>query len=169
MAALARDAFVALGSNIDPPQHLSRAARALRQRFGAVRFSACYRNPSFGFEGADFVNAVAGFATTLPVGELLASLRAIEVESGRGPADPKWGARAIDLDLLLYGEIVGSGPGYTLPRPDLTERVYMLGPLAEIAPQWRLPPAGPTLAELWARYPRAQHRLERVELDLNAV
>lgn len=169
MVAHAREALVALGSNIDPQQHLSRAARALRQRFTTLRFSACYRNPAFGFEGPDFINAVAAFSSSLPLEALLASLREIEQESGRGPADLKWGPRAIDLDLLLYGEMVGSGPGYTLPRPDLTRRVYMLGPLAELVPQRRLPPAGPTLAELWERYPREGHRLERVELDLNAL
>lgn len=168
MAAAAIEAFVALGSNIDPEQHLARAARALRQRFADVRFSACYRNRAFGFEGPDFINAVAAFTTALPIAELLATLRAIESASGRGAADPKWGPRAIDLDLLLYGEQVAGGPGYTVPRPDLTRRVYMLGPLAELAPQRRLPPEGPTFAELWARYPRAEHPLERVAFDLNA-
>jgi 2-amino-4-hydroxy-6-hydroxymethyldihydropteridine diphosphokinase len=163
------EVFVALGSNIDPQRHLALAARGLKARFGAVRFSSCYGNPAFGFEGADFVNAVAGFVTALPIEALLVSLREIEVEGGRGPADPKWGARAIDLDLLLYGECVGSGPGYTLPRPDLTRRIYMLGPLAQIAPERRLAPAGPTVAQLWTQYPRAGQRLERVELDLNAL
>jgi 2-amino-4-hydroxy-6-hydroxymethyldihydropteridine diphosphokinase len=169
MAAALNEAFVALGSNIDPEQHLSRAARGLKQRFPDVRFSACYRNRPFGFEGADFVNAVAAFTATGPVTELLARLRTIETESGRGAADPKWGPRAIDLDLLLYGELVGSGAGYTLPRPDLTRRVYMLGPLAELAPERRLPPDGPTFAQLWSRYPRAEHPLERLAFDLNAL
>ncbi len=169
MAAAVTEAFVALGSNIDPEQHLARATRALKQRFPDVRFSACYRNRAFGFEGPDFLNAVAAFATALPIAELLTMLRAIETESGRGAADPKWGPRAIDLDLLLYGEQVGSGPGYTLPRPDLTRRVYMLGPLAELAPERRLPPQGPTFAQLWSRYPRAEHPLERVAFDLNTL
>jgi 2-amino-4-hydroxy-6-hydroxymethyldihydropteridine diphosphokinase len=169
MAAAVIEAFVALGSNIDPEQHLARAARALKQRFAQVRFSACYRNQAFGFQGPDFLNAVAAFATVLPIAELLATLRAIEAESGRGAADPKWGPRAIDLDLLLYGQQVGAGPGYTLPRPDLTRRVYMLGPLAELAPERRLPPEGPTFAQLWSRYPRDQHPLERVAFDLNAL
>ncbi len=169
MSAAVIEAFVALGSNIRPEQHLAQAARALKQRFSDVRFSACYRNRAFGFEGADFLNAVAVFTPALAVGELLATLRVIETESGRGAADPKWGPRAIDLDLLLYGDQVGSGPGYTLPRPDLTRRVYMLGPLAELAPKRRLPPEGPTFAELWSRYPQPEHPLERVAFDLNAL
>jgi 2-amino-4-hydroxy-6-hydroxymethyldihydropteridine diphosphokinase len=169
MSAAMSQAFVALGSNIDPVRHLSQAARALRRRFPDVRFSACYRNPAFGFEGPDFVNAVAGFSSTLPVTALLARLREIETESGRHSGDPKWGSRAIDLDLLLYGERVETGPGYALPRADLTRRVYMLGPLAQLAPERRLTPSGPTVAELWASFPRDQHVLAPFELDLNAA
>ncbi|HEX4024301.1 MAG TPA: 2-amino-4-hydroxy-6-hydroxymethyldihydropteridine diphosphokinase [Steroidobacteraceae bacterium] len=161
--------FVAMGSNIDPGARLQQAARALKQRFPGPRFSACYRNSAFGFEGADFLNAVAGFDTALPIGELLTVLRGIETQCGRGRADPKWGPRAIDLDLLLYGQAVEQGSDYTVPRPDLTRRAYMLGPLAELAPQWRYPPAGPTIAELWERFPRGEHALHRDALDLNAA
>src|SRR5262249_39874587 len=94
------EAYVALGSNIEPQRHLSQAARALKRRFAPVRFSPCYRNRAYGFEGPDFINAVAVFPTDLPIESLLASLREVEAESGRKAADPKWGSRAIDLDLL---------------------------------------------------------------------
>jgi 2-amino-4-hydroxy-6-hydroxymethyldihydropteridine diphosphokinase len=163
------EAFVALGSNIEPEAHLRQAARLLRERFAGTRFSACYRNPAFGFAGADFVNAVAGFDTALPVGQLITALRATETQCGRGPADPRWGPRAIDLDLLLYGQLVGSGQGYTLPRPDLTRRAYMLGPLAQLAPQLRYPPDGPSVAELWSCFPQAPAGLSRIELDLDSA
>ncbi|MGH8141534.1 MAG: 2-amino-4-hydroxy-6-hydroxymethyldihydropteridine diphosphokinase [Steroidobacteraceae bacterium] len=161
--------FVAIGSNIDPAAHLLQAARALKQRFPDARFSGCYRNSAFGFEGDDFVNAVVGFDTELPIPQLLTVLRGIEALCGRGKADPRWGPRAIDLDLLLYDRTVENGVGYTVPRPDLTKRAYMLGPLAELAPQWLYPPAGPTIGELWARFARAEHVLHRDALDLNAL
>ncbi len=167
------EVFVAIGSNVDPEKHLRCAARALRERFHDVRFSACYRNPAFGFEGADFLNAVAGFDTTLPVEALLQELRAIETRCGRTPADPKWGPRAIDLDLLLFGQLAGQGQGYTLPRPDLSRRAYMLGPLAELAPRFYCPPAGPTVGELWEKLRAADaaaaEGLRRLGLDLNAI
>src|SRR5579862_7348859 len=115
MGGAVSEAFVALGSNIDSERHLVQAARGLKQCFPDVRFSSCYRNRAFGFEGPDFINAVASFSTSLGIAELLTQLRAVETESGRGADDPKWGPRAIDLDLLLYGDEVGSGPGYTLP------------------------------------------------------
>jgi 2-amino-4-hydroxy-6-hydroxymethyldihydropteridine diphosphokinase len=162
-------AFVAIGSNLDPAARVVQAARALRLRFPDARFSRCYRNPAFGFEGPDFYNAVVGFTTALPVEVLLPSLHEIEALCGRARADPKWEPRKMDLDLLLYGDVVGTGPGYTLPRRDLTRRVYMLGPLADLAPERLYPPSGPTIGQLWQQFPQAEHVLEPLELDLNAV
>ncbi|HEX2791776.1 MAG TPA: 2-amino-4-hydroxy-6-hydroxymethyldihydropteridine diphosphokinase [Steroidobacteraceae bacterium] len=161
--------FVAIGSNVDAPERMRQAARAIRQRFADARFSRCFRNPAFGFEGPDFYNAVAGFSTTLPIEALLPSLREIETRCGRGPADARWGPRKMDLDLLLYGDLVGSGNGYTLPRRDLLRRVYMLGPMADLAPDWRYPPSGPTIGQLWQRFPQSGHRLTPLPLDLNAA
>jgi 2-amino-4-hydroxy-6-hydroxymethyldihydropteridine diphosphokinase len=161
-------AFIALGSNVDPEAHLRQAAHLLRTRFSSTRFSACYRSAAYGFTGEDFINAAAGIASELPVEALLVELRAIERQCGRGAADERWGPRAIDLDLLLYADLVGDGEGYTLPRPHLTARAYMLGPLAEIASQQRYPPHGPTIGELWARFPEPRG-LTRIGLDLGGV
>lgn len=161
--------FVAIGSNLDPAARMPEAARALRQRFPDVRFSRCYRNPAFGFEGPDFYNAVAGFSTTLPIEALLPQLHEIEALCGRARADPKWQPRRMDLDLLLYGDMVGSGEGYVLPRRDLARRIYMLGPLAELAPAVRYPPSGPSIGQLWAQFPRTGQEMEALQLDLNAA
>ena len=161
--------FIAIGGNVDPATRLLEAARALKARFPDTRFSACYRNPAAGFEGADFLNAAAGFSTELPVPELLRVLHQIEEQCGRSRDDPKWGPRAIDLDLLLYGDLVVEAPGYTLPRPDLLRRIYMLGPLAELAPQWPHPVSGRSIAELWAAFPRAEGAMTRTGPDLNAL
>lgn len=161
--------FVAIGSNIEPEVRMAQAARALKADFPGVRFSRCYANTAFGFEGPDFVNAVAGFDTLEPIAVLLQRLQAIEALCGRSRADPKWEPRAMDLDLLLFGDTVGDGPGYTLPRPDLKKRVYMLGPLAELAPDVIYPPAGPSIGELWRSFPGDRHPMRPLALDLNAV
>ena len=162
-------AYVAIGSNLDPAARMLQAARAIRQRFADARFSRCYRNPAFGFEGPEFYNAVVGFTTPLPIEALLPALHEIEALCGRARSDPKWEPRRMDLDLLLYGDVVGTGPGYTLPRRDLTRRIYMLGPLAELAADLLYPPSGPTIGQLWKQFPRAGHVFEPLELDLNAV
>lgn len=160
--------FVAVGSNVEPAMRMRQAAAALRRQFGAVHFSTCYRNPAFGFSGDDFFNCVAELTTSDDIDSLLKQFRRIEAECGRQPTDPKWAPRAMDLDLLLYGTVVGSGPGYTLPRRDLLQRVYMLGPLAQLAPNLTLPPNGPVLKTIWAAFPQAEHTLLATDLDLNA-
>jgi 2-amino-4-hydroxy-6-hydroxymethyldihydropteridine diphosphokinase len=161
--------YIALGGNIEPAVRLTEAARALKARFPDVRFSACYRNAAVGFEGADFLNAAAEFSSELSVVEVLQALHAIEALCGRSRNDPKFGPRAMDMDLLLYGDQVGSGPGYTLPRPDLVRQAYMLGPMAELAPQVRHPLAGQSIASLWAALPKGAGVMTRTAPDLNAV
>ena len=163
------EVYVALGSNIDPNARLQSAARLLKSHFPNARFSRCYRNAAVGFEGDDFINAVVAFSTDLPVTDLLRVLHAIEEQCGRGRADSRWGPRAMDLDLLLYGDEIGEGPGYVLPRRDMLRRAYMLGPLAELAPDVSHPVARETIGALWRTFPQAEHPLTPTLPDLNAV
>jgi 2-amino-4-hydroxy-6-hydroxymethyldihydropteridine diphosphokinase len=71
----------------------------------------------------------------------------------------------MDLDVLLYGDQVSHEPGLTLPRPDLVRRAYMLGPMAELAPQLRHPTLGLTMLELWDRFDREAHPMQEIDLD----
>jgi 2-amino-4-hydroxy-6-hydroxymethyldihydropteridine diphosphokinase len=152
-------AFIAAGSNIEPEQHLAFAAQELRKLAPAARFSLWYRNRAVGFEGADFINFVAEVETPLPVQELRARLQAIEALCGRPRAAPRWAPRTMDLDILLYGDLVCDEPQFKLPRPDLLKRAYMLGPLADLAPELVHPTAKETIGELWRRFDRAAHPL----------
>jgi len=157
--------FVAAGSNIDPVAHMRLATGELERAFPDVRFSPWYQNPAAGFEGSDFINLVAGFTTELSVNELLVILRRIETLCGRPRGAPRWAPRSMDIDVLLYGDLVCKRADLTLPRPDLLLRAYMLGPLADIAPDLKHPSAGVTIAELWRRFDRASHPLVRVVHD----
>ena len=161
--------YVAIGGNIEPERCFVFAARALRRRFPGSVFSTCYRNPAFGFKGADFLNAVAGFDSDASADQILVELHAIEIQCGRRRDDPKWAARAMDIDLLLYGGTVAETANYRLPRPDLLHRSYMLAPLAQIAPELRHPLTGRTMAEHWQELAREPHRLEPLSLDLNVL
>jgi 2-amino-4-hydroxy-6-hydroxymethyldihydropteridine diphosphokinase len=151
--------YVAAGSNIDPQTHLARAQTQLARKFGALNVSPWYRNAAVGFAGEDFVNFVFGFDTTLSVHDTQAQLREVEALCGRPPNAPKWAARAMDLDILLYGDLVVDEPQLKLPRPDLLVRPYMLGPLADIAPQLRHPTAGRSIAQLWEEFDAAVHEM----------
>jgi len=154
--------YVAAGSNITPERNLERAVAELAREFPGARFSPWYRNRAVGFAGEDFINLVAGFDTVLPVPEVLARLRAIETLCGRPPDSPRWAPRSMDLDVLLYGDLVCEEPGLKLPRPDLLKRAYMLGPLAQLAPAVVHPTAQATIGELWRRFDQSAHPLERV-------
>ena len=154
--------YVAAGSNVAPERNLTRAIGELARVFPGVRFSSWYRNRAVGFEGDDFINLVAGFDTAAPVGTVLETLHDIETLCGRPRAAPRWAPRSMDLDVLLYGDLVCAQPGLTLPRPDLAVRAYMLGPLAELAPEVLHPTLKVTIGELWQRFDRSAHPLERV-------
>jgi len=154
--------FVAVGSNVDPERNVARAAAELARVFPGARFSSWYRNRAVGFEGDDFVNGVVGFLTGLPLPELIKQLQAIEAACGRPREAPRWAPRSMDLDVLLYDDLVIDEPKLKLPRPDLLRRAYMLGPLAELSPEVVHPTAHLTIGELWQRFDRAAHAMEKV-------
>ncbi len=156
------EVYVAAGSNLEPERHLQLAVAELAREFPGARFSSWYRNRALGLDGGDFINLVAGFSTGLPVHAVLERLRAIEGRCGRARDAPRRAPPSIDLDLLLYGDLVCEAPGLELPRPDLVRRAYMLGPLAELAPELLHPTAGLTIGELWRRFDRQAHPLERI-------
>ncbi|MGH8290833.1 MAG: 2-amino-4-hydroxy-6-hydroxymethyldihydropteridine diphosphokinase [Steroidobacteraceae bacterium] len=155
--------YVAAGSNIEPERHLAMAVRELERQFPGVRFSPWYRNRAVGFEGEDFINLVAGFTTELEISEVLLRLHAIEALCGRPREAPRWAPRSMDLDVLLYGDLVCQEPHLKLPRPELLKRAFMLGPLAALASEVVHPTEGETIGELWKRFDRAAHPLVEVK------
>lgn len=134
--------FIGLGSNLDEPlQQIQHALKALAgldgSTLGAV--SPFYRNPAIGpGEQPDFINAVAELHTTLTPLDLLAQLHRIENAQGR-ERNIRWGARTLDLDLLLYGDRIITLPELQVPHPRLCERNFVLYPLHDIAPTLTLP------------------------------
>jgi 2-amino-4-hydroxy-6-hydroxymethyldihydropteridine diphosphokinase len=159
------EAYVAAGSNVRPRASLGQALRLLSREFPGLRASRAYANPAVGFEGDDFINLVVAFAADLPTEALLERLKAVERACGRPPGAPKWGPRALDLDLLLHGGSVGRVAGKLLPHPDLLTRAWVLGPLAELAPGLVHPLAGQPIESLWRRFDQRAHPLHPVSLE----
>ena len=146
-------AWLSLGSNQDAEANLAAAAEALRARFGAVRFSPVYRTPAVGFEGPDFLNAAAVIESELDPFALNDWLHALEDAQGRDRSGPRFSSRTLDVDIVLYDDLVLTGPGHLqLPRDEL-RHAFVLRPLADIAPDVVVPGTGRTLAELWAAHP----------------
>jgi len=136
-------AFIGLGSNLEDPEAQLRAALLELAELPDTRLiarSPFYRSAPVGPPGQpDYINAVAALDTRLQPQELLAGLQAIEQAHGRRRAGLRWGPRTLDLDLLLHGDQALSTPALTLPHPRLTERAFVLRPLADIAPGLVLP------------------------------
>jgi 2-amino-4-hydroxy-6-hydroxymethyldihydropteridine diphosphokinase len=157
--------YVAAGSNVDARRNIGRAVAELRAAFPGLRVSRVYQNAAVGFEGEDFINLAMGFDTQKSLDEVIAELRRIETICGRPRGAPKWAPRSMDLDILMYGDEVGVFPDATLPRPDLLKRPYMLGPLADIAPDLRHPTEHRTIGELWAAFDQKAHAMREILID----
>ncbi|KXS37173.1 MAG: 2-amino-4-hydroxy-6-hydroxymethyldihydropteridine diphosphokinase [Halomonadaceae bacterium T82-2] len=132
-----RLAYVGLGSNLDDPEHQVRRALAELDALPLTRCEAgspLYRSTPMGPQDQPpFINAVARLATHLSPLALLDQLQALE-QRHRRVRRRHWGPRTLDLDLLLYGDCRGRWPRLTLPHPGITERNFVLVPLADIAP-----------------------------------
>ncbi len=148
-------AYLGLGSNLDTPIEQLRDARMAICAINGIEeiaFSSLYRSPPMGSQNQpDYVNAVMAIKTNLPPLILLSTLQHIENEQGRVRTE-RWGARTLDLDILLFGDQILDFPNLIVPHYGMTERAFVLYPLFEIAPDLMIPKHG-TLAELVARCP----------------
>ena len=146
-------AYLSLGSNIEPQRYLRAALAELRQRFGELQVSPAYRSKSVGFDGPDFVNLAVGMETDLSPEALNEWLHALEDRHGRRRDVPRYADRTLDVDIVLYDDLVRRGEGHLdIPRKEL-KHAFVLRPIADIAPGLRHPIDGRTMAELWAAFP----------------
>lgn len=158
--------WVSLGSNLHRTASLRGAVRRLREHAGDLVLSSVYESAAVGSPGPPFYNLVAGFATELGVADLNRWFHAIEAAFGRQRSADKNAPRTLDLDLLTYGGAVGVIDGYALPRDEILRYAFVLGPLAEVAPNGRHPANGQAYAELWSAFPKGEQRLRVVPVDL---
>jgi len=158
--------YVSIGSNIEREQNIRAAVQALRDRFGALTLSQVYENQPIGFEGENFYNLVAAFDTDKTPEAVSAILHDIEQRRGRKRGPSRFTSRTIDLDLLLYNDLIREQATLRLPRHEIDEYACVLRPLAELAPEARHPRSGETFATLWARFDQTAQPLTPVMLEL---
>ena len=160
--------YVSIGSNIEREPNIRAAVQALRDRFGALTLSRVYENRPIGFDGENFYNLVVAFDTDKPPETVTAILHDIERQRGRERGPARFTSRTIDLDLLLYNDLIREQGTLRLPRREIDEYACVLRPLAELAPETRHPRSGETFAVLWTRFDKAAQPLTPIALELSS-
>jgi len=155
--------FVSIGSNIDRENNIRSGVQALYQSFGRLRLSSVYDSEAVGFEGDAFYNLVAHFDSDQTVQSVVAELRDIEDRHQRHRDGPRFSSRTLDIDLLLYDDLVLDSPDLCLPRDEILQSAFVLAPLAEVAPILKHPLCGESYADLWQQFDQLSQPMTRLE------
>jgi 2-amino-4-hydroxy-6-hydroxymethyldihydropteridine diphosphokinase len=144
--------YISIGSNIDKEIHIPASLIVLAQYFGTLTVSSIYESEAVGFSGAVFHNLIVGFDAELDVNSVAKQLRQIELDNGRTTESQKFSSRTLDLDLILYGDLIINDGGLKIPRDEIERYAFVLEPLAEIAPTLTHPVNGLSYSELWQTF-----------------
>jgi len=156
--------YISIGSNIEAERHLRLAIAELRKHYGELQLSSVYESEAVGFDGDNFLNMVVGLDTDEEVHTVVQTLRQIEDRHGRVRSGPRFSARTLDLDLLLYDDLVAKEDALDLPRGEIIQNAFVLWPLAEIAPETMHPVEKMSIADLWETFDKTAQALWPVEI-----
>jgi 2-amino-4-hydroxy-6-hydroxymethyldihydropteridine diphosphokinase len=160
--------FISLGSNIDKAHYMRQGIAALQNIIPNLSVSDVFESESVGFAGSNFYNLVCGGQTSLNVDEVCQVLRQIEVDNGRVRSAKKFSSRTLDLDLLVFDDLITAQPAQ-LPRDEIDKNAFVLWPLAQIAPNVMHPVLKQTYHSLWHSYDKSQQSLWAVEFDWQGI
>ena len=158
--------YLGLGSNISPVDNLRFGVSELRRRYGDLQVSAVYKSTAFGFDGDDFLNVVVQLRSEETPYAMCEEIDLIHNLAGRENRSSKWEARSLDIDILLYNDLVMDDGAVRVPRCDILEYSFVLRPLAELAPDLVHPVTGITMLSHWQQFDAASHPLEVFSVDL---
>ena len=142
-------AWLGLGSNVDADSHIRAGIRELERDFGNVSLSPVYSSAAVGFDGDDFINLVARVETDMQPLELREYLRNLEDRFGRKREVAKFSDRTLDIDILLYDDLVVFSPLLEIPRAEIMKFAHVLKPLADLDPDLLHPLELRTMADIW--------------------
>jgi 2-amino-4-hydroxy-6-hydroxymethyldihydropteridine diphosphokinase len=152
--------FLGLGSNEFAEGNLRLAIGELRSRYGNLTLSRVYQSAAVGFDGADFLNLVVRLESEDSPLDICDEIELIHNLAGRVRGSDKWESRPLDIDMLLYSDLVQDERPVRVPREDILQFSFVLRPLAEIAPDQVHPVTGKTYLEHWQSYDAESHPLK---------
>ena len=147
--------YISVGSNEQKELKIRAARKALTEVFGELQVSNVFESESVGFVGESFYNLVIGACTELSPKQVDQILKKIEQQNGRIRGGKKFSNRIIDLDLLLYDNVISTA-NPQIPRQEIIENAFVLQPLSEIAPNLKHPQLQQTYLQLWQNYSKPQ-------------
>ena len=154
-------AYMGLGSNINAQENINKAKIVLTERFENARFSQTFESEAVGFDGDNFLNLVAEVEVKSSLKVLIKQLKEIEDALGRVREGAKFSSRHIDIDILLFGDLVCSQP-IILPREEIRHNAYVLWPLSQLAPE-RIEPGGElTYSQLWDDFDKSLQKVNPI-------
>lgn len=159
--------FISIGSNIDKEIHVPSSLNALKQKFGKIIISSLYETEAVGFEGDDFHNLIVQFDSTLEAKEIAKLLKQVELDHGRTRDSRKYAARTLDLDLILYGNLIIRDGRLQIPRDEIEYYAFVLEPLAEIAPNLLHPVSHKSYSQLWNTYNKTHLKQVKIASKTN--
>ena len=142
-------AWLGLGSNVNAEANIRAGIENLQATFNDVALSPVYASKAVGFSGADFINLAARVETTMPPLALRDYLHDLEDRHGRKRDVPKFSDRSLDIDILMYDDLVVYSPKLEIPRYEILKFTHVLKPLADLDPELVHPTERRTMAELW--------------------
>lgn len=157
--------YISIGSNIDKDTSIRQGVIDMQQVFGELELSSVYQSEAVGFDGDDFYNLVAAFDTAKDVLTVSRELHEIEDKNGRDRSGPRFSSRTLDLDLLVFDDLITNENGLEIPRGEILENAFVLWPLAEIAPELKHPVTHKPYAEHWHAFDKTKEKLYPVEFE----
>lgn len=155
--------FLSLGSNIQPRKNLDFALREISDKYPLVGLSHVYETSPVGYtKQASFWNMAAAIETNEKPGSIRKWLGALEKKAGRAKQRKTFGPRTLDVDLVVWKDLVGRSGGHALPHPDIEKKAFVLFPLLEIDPNFVHPRTGKTLVEIAAKFADTTQTIERL-------
>jgi len=157
--------YLSIGSNIQREENIRAGLDALTTHFGDLFCSPVYESVAVGFEGDSFYNLVVGFDTRQDVETVARILHDIEDQQQRVRDGVKFSSRTLDLDLILYDDLVLNDEHLCIPRDEIEKYAFVLQPLADIAPNARHPVLNLTYEAMWATFDPAKIAQYAVPFD----